>query len=194
MKKLFAFALLLICLIGCTPTQKQVNDALSRGQLTLAAQRLAALINTGGELSQKRLDLILTGLTNNHGFNLDVADELMDRLKPDARPAIWPWYEDTYLKVAEAALKREQFDTARAIWKRHQQVRAQLYPRLREPTPVLGIIDLREADFRLRKGDKAGGRRLLASARKQLTLSKPFDRVGQYSFQQLVADAQKRAK
>jgi DNA-binding LytR/AlgR family response regulator len=186
--------LTLLLLSACGPTPQRVTGAMTRGNLDEAVQMMAQLINEDEILSIKRLNQLLTSLRDNKRFSLDHADELMDRLKATARPALQPWYTQSYLEAAEAAIKAKNFDTARAIWKRHQKVAQLLFPNFQEKTPVLGIIDLREAEVALAAGQKPKARQLMASARKKLTTRKAFDKVDQYVFKKLVEDLQRKLK
>ncbi|PKL79769.1 MAG: hypothetical protein CVV27_01335 [Candidatus Melainabacteria bacterium HGW-Melainabacteria-1] len=192
MKRVILLASLL--LIACGPSPKNVNDAIGRGRIDQGVRLLAELLNQNGEISSKRLEQVLKALRDSRKFTLEQADELVDRLKPEPRKAVLPWYVDTYLRVAEAAIQREQFDAARKVWLRHQKVRAHAYPDFRETIPVLGIIDLREADYWLSKGNKPKARQLLAAAEKKLSSKRPFDLVGPYAFQNLAKDLQRRLK
>ncbi len=192
-KRLIVVSLLLL-LSACGPTPQKITGAMTRGRLDQAVVMLAELVNEDKTLSSKRLNQLLESLKSHKQFNLDHADELMDRLSPQARTALQPWYSRCYLEAAELSMKNNEFETARAIWKRHQKVSQQLFTGFQEKTPVLGIIDLREAEVFADAGNKAKGRQLMAAARKKLTRSKPFDKVEQYVFRKLVEDLQRKLK
>lgn len=174
--------ILLLLLSACAPTPERVSDSIVRGRLDEAIQRLAELLNSKQEVSAKRIDQLLESIKANHRFNLDLADDLLDRLKPESRRVVFSWYITTYLELVEKAVDLQKFDVAREIWQRNQKVRSLLFPSYREDTPVLGIIDLREADYWLQHHDKAKARKFLASARQKLTLHKPFDRIQSLNF------------
>ncbi|HEY9840319.1 MAG: hypothetical protein ACAI44_06955 [Candidatus Sericytochromatia bacterium] len=186
--------ILLLLLMACEPSPKSVSDAIVRGRVDEAVQRLAELLNSKEEITASHLDQLLESIKANRHFNIDAADDLMDRLKPEGRRAVFPWYMKTYLELVEVAIRMEKFDAARSIWKRNQKVRALLFPSFQEATPVLGIIDLREAEYWLNKKNKAKARQLLAAARKKLTRSRPFDRVQQYNFKRSAEDLTRKLK
>lgn len=193
MKRLLVPALL-IFLSACGPTPQKVTGAITHDRLDQAVMMLAELVNDDKDLSSKRLNQLMSSLKAHKLFNLDHADELMDRLRPQARPALQPWYSQCYLEAAEEAMKENEYETARAIWKRHQKVSQQLFPGFQEKTPVLGIIDLREAENYANSGNKPKARQLLAAASKKLTNKKPFDKVDQYVFRRLLEELQRQLR
>lgn len=188
------FLILILLLSACTPTPERVSDSIVRGRLDEAVQRLAAMLNAKQDVSYHRVEQLLESIKASHHFNLDIADDLMDRLKPECRRAVFAWYMTTYLELVEKASELERFDTARQIWERNQSVRALLFPSYQEQTPVLGIIDLREAEFELGRHNTAKARKLLASARKQLTQRKPFDRIQSLNFKRAAEELTKKLK
>ncbi|MGV3525957.1 MAG: hypothetical protein ACO1RX_17170 [Candidatus Sericytochromatia bacterium] len=185
---------LLVCLMACTPSPQKVNEAIGRGQLETAVRLLTELLNEDGPITSRKLDSLLDALSVSRKFDLDLADTLFEGLKQEGREVILRWYINEYLQLAENALQNELFDVARQIWTRHQKVRALYFPDFQEATPVLGIIDLREAEYWLNKKNKPKARQLMASARRRLTRRRPFDRVEQYAFRNLVQDLDRRLK
>lgn len=187
--------LLGLCLVtSCQTTPRMVFQSIAQGQLDKAVIQTANLVNYNHDMTAKDFDKVLNMLSSNKHFELDHADELVDRVKTEPRRAVMSWYIKVYLEAAEAATVRGEFDKARAIWKRNQKMRQQVFPVFEESTPVLGMIDLREAAFRLKKGQKAQAQMLFSSAQKKLSRKKPFDQVRQYTLQQVIADLKKRLK
>lgn len=201
MKRLLCFVLLLF-LTACMPTPQKVNEAIGRGQLTLAVDMMVKILNNNGHISARKLDRLLQALAISHHFDLDIADDLFDKLKPSAKQEILRWYIARYLEAAEECisnddpkkLKPEDFEAARAIWKRHQKVRALSFPNFQEATPVIGIIYLREAEHWAQQGKKDWARKSFAKAQQHLSQRKPFDLVQQYAFEKLVDQVRKKIK
>src|SRR5690606_4614299 len=158
----------------CMPTANKVNEAIGRGQLDEAVEILSYILNHDGPITTRQLNNLLQALTLSRYFTLDLADKLLDNLKPEAKEVVLRWYIQQYLQVAEAALHAETFDEAREVWIRHQKVRSLHCPDVREASPVLGVIDLREAEYWGERGQTAKGRQLLEQARKKLTERQTF--------------------
>lgn len=192
MKKLILISLILLS--ACSISPRMIFQSIAQGRLDQAVSQIADMLNEHDQISAKDLDKVLETLSNNKRFNLDLADELLDRLKPESRRVVMGWYIQVYLKASEQALDREEFESARAIWKRNQRVREQVFPDFEESTPVLGVIDLREAAYCLRHQQRPRAKTLFASARQKLSSQKPFDRVKQYNFRQLVAELSQNLK
>ncbi|PIQ27643.1 hypothetical protein COW36_07035 [bacterium (Candidatus Blackallbacteria) CG17_big_fil_post_rev_8_21_14_2_50_48_46] len=185
--------LLLFNLLACTsPTPRKVNEAIGRGQPKQAVRLLSDLINRDGEITTAKLDRLLKALSLNRRFNLSIADELFLRLKQDGKSAILKWYLNVYLERCEKALNKAQFEEARTLWKRHQRIRATAFPHFEESTPVLGIIDLREADYWLEKGKRAKARLYFESARKKLSRRVAFDQIQNFGFANLVQELRRK--
>lgn len=188
----FVSMLLLLLLLGaCTPTPRKVSEAIGRGEIQTAVNLMTEMLNKGTAVSEDKLENLLGALAASHRFNLNIADDLFDKLSPEARPAVLSWYSGQYLERSEKALEARKFDEARQIWGRYQKIRSTYFPELKEPTPVLGIIDLREADFYVVRKDWSKAQKAFAAARQKLTSKRPFDRVKQDSFKILVDDVQR---
>lgn len=185
-------AVLALGLLSCTPTPRKVNELIGRGRPREAVRQLSELLNRDGDITSVKLDTLLQALTQNRHFTLEIADDLFDRLKPDGRSAILKWYINLYLEKAEKLLTQGKFREARAIWIHHQKVRNAAFPDFQEATPVLGIIDLREAEFHLAKGRRAQARQLFESARIRLSRRVAFDLIQQFSFANMVQDLRRR--
>ncbi len=186
------FVLLLLLLLGaCAPTPRKVSEAIGRGEIQTAVNLMTEMLNKGEAVSEDKLENLLGALSSSHRFNLNVADDLFDKLSPEARPAVLSWYSGQYLERSEKALEARKFDEARQVWGRYQKIRATYFPELKEPTPVLGIIDLREADFYATRKNWPKAQQAFAAARQKLTNKRPFDRVTQNSFKILVDDVQR---
>lgn len=194
MNKLILGFISLCLLTACQTTPRMVFQSIAQGQLDKAVIQTANLVNYNHDMNAKDFDKVLNMLSSNKHFELDHADELVERVKTEPRRAVMSWYIKVYLEAAEAAAARGEFDKARAIWKRNQKMRQQVFPVFEESTPVLGMIDLREAAFRLKKGQKEHAQILFSSAQKKLSRKKPFDQVRQYTLQQVIADLKKRLK
>jgi hypothetical protein len=188
--------LVLACLLlsACAPTPMKVNEAIGRGQLQEAVLLLSDLLNSGGDISARKLDSLLEAFSASRHFTLDIADELFDRLNPEARNGILRWYIQQYLQAAEAALQIQDFERARMIWLRHQKVRQASFPDFQEATPVMGIIYLREAEYWADRGEARQAREAFVQARQILTRQRPFDRIQQYNFVQLAEQVRKKIK
>lgn len=190
MRAIFVLLLLLL-LSACTPTPRKVSEAIGRGEIQKAVNLMAEMLNKDNAVSEERLKNLLGALSASHRFNLNVADDLFDKLSPEARPAVLSWYSGQYLERSEKALEVHKFDEARLVWGRYQKIRSTYFPELKEPTPVLGIIDLREADFYATRKHWPKAQKAFAAARQKLTNKQPFDRVNQDSFKILVDDVQR---
>lgn len=188
--------LVLACLLlsACMPTPQKVNEAIGRGQIDEAVALLGRILNQGGEISVRKLDHLLAAFSASRYFTLDVADDLLETLHPEARNAILRWYIQQYLQAAESELQEQNFDRARMIWIRHQKVRQLSFPDFEEATPVMGIIYLREAEYRSDRGQTQQARTAFAEAQKHLTHRQPFDRIQQYSFRQLAEQVRNKIK
>ncbi len=197
--RLIAISICLL-LVACLPTPMKINDAIGRGQIDDAIQKLSKLLNHGGgEMSSRKLQSTLQALSVSRHFDLDRADNLFDQLQLDGKRVILRWYINQYLEASEAALKEQdplgkQFDHARRIWERQQKMRGISFPEFREATPVLGVISLREADYWASRGDMGRARQAFQRAKKELTTKQAFDRVQQYSFNLLVDEVKKKIK
>lgn len=188
--------LVLACLLlsACAPTPMKVNEAIGRGQLPEAVVLLSRILNEGHDISARKLESLLAAFSASRHFSLDIADELFDQLRPEARNAILRWYIQQYLQAAEAALQIQDFERARMIWLRHQKVRQSSFPDFEEATPVMGIIYLREAEYWADRGEAQQAREAFAQSHKILTRRQPFDRIQQYSFRQLAEQVRKKVK
>ena len=187
-------------LLSCLPTPMKINDSIGRGQIDEAVDLLGELLNRGGgEMSSRKLKATLQPLSTSRHFTLDHADNLFSQLNIDGKRALLRWYMNQYLEASEATLKQEdplggQFDQARQIWERQQKMRATSFPEFTEATPVLGVISLREADYWVSRGNRVKARQAFQRARKELTDKQAFDRVQQYSFNQLIEEVRKKVQ
>lgn len=183
---------LLAALCACTPTYRNVSNAIGRGQPQEAVKLLGTLLNQEGNITTAKRDELLIAMTLNRRFTLAHADDLFDRLKPDGRSAILGWYIQVYLERAEKALSKNKFADARTIWVHHQKIRNGAFPNFQESTPVLGIIDLRESEYWLSKKNWGKARQLYEAARKKLSKRESFDQVQQFEFADMAQSIQKK--
>lgn len=193
-RRWFECLLLLILglLLSCTPTPRKVGELIGRGQAPEAVRQLAELLNRDGNITSVKLDTLLQALTQSRHFRLALADDLFDRLIPDGKKAILPWYIQRYLESTEKLLAQGKYQQARALWQHHQRIRNGAFPDFQEATPVLGIIDLREAEAHLAAGRRLQARQLFASARRHLSRRRAFDQVRQFAFAQMVENLQRQ--
>lgn len=183
---------LLVLIVACAPTPRDVSREVGRGRLSEAVTVFLEIVNKDYPLTPRELNQLLQAIASSRQFNLNTADRVLTQLKPEAKRTVIRWYIQVYLESAEAQIQTENFDRARVIWKRHQEVRQLSFPNFEEATPVMGIIDLREAEYLLANGKNAAAKQVYASARKRLTRRTPFDRVQQYAFERLVDDVTRK--
>lgn len=212
----------LICFLtlACTPTPRKVTEAIGRGEISEAVELLSQLLNSDEMIPQKKFERVLEALGRSRKFNLDHADQLFQSVNDDAKPAILAWYSQQYLGFAELKLREadllldtyrksekhlltpqqlqaqgsELFEDARQIWRRYQHIRKTHFPGLVEPTPVLGIIDLRETEFLVKIKAYSKAEQKMTQARRRLTSKVPFDRVRQPVFKRLIQNLQRQLK
>lgn len=191
MKKILClFALFLMT--ACAPTPRDVSREVGRGRLSEAITLFLEIVNQDHELTPRELSQLLQAMAASRQFDLNAADRILTDLKPEAKRAVIRWYIQIYLESAEQRLQAEDFEGARIIWKRHQEVRQLNFPNFVEATPVMGIIDLRETEYLLANGKNAAAKQMYARARQRLTRRTPFDRVQQYAFERLVDDVTRK--
>lgn len=163
---------------------------------------MVKILNNDGHISSRKLDRLLHALAISHRFHLDIADDLFIQLKPAGKREILRWYMARYLEAAEAEIKAEKdtqltpenFEAARAIWKRHRKIRQLSFPNFEEAIPVIGIIYLREAEYWADQKQMQRAQQAFAEAQKRLTARQPFDRVQQYAFRKLVEQVRRKLK
>lgn len=178
-------------IVACNMTTPyHVTTVIGKGEIKEATVMFAELLNEG-EIEDGELERLLRVFTTSQKYSLDNADDLFGHLKAKSKTRILPWYVNEYLQKSEEALGKYKFEQAREIWKRYQKIRREYYPKLTESTPVLGIIDLREAEFLARNQKYARARARFNGARKQLTRKTDFDLVQQTAFKRLVEDVKK---
>ncbi len=181
-------------MVACAPTARDVSREVGRGRLDEAVTLFLEIINENHELTPRQLTQLLQAMAASRQFGLDEADRILNGLKPEAKRTVIRWYIQVYLETAEQQLQAENFDLARAIWKRHQQIRQRSFPDFEEATPVMGIIDLRETEYLIANNKNSEAKKMYAQARRRLTQSKPFDRVQQYAFTRLVDDVSRKIR
>ena len=186
--KNFLVLWLFLLMVACTPTSRDVSREVGRGRLPEAVTVFLEIVNKDYALTPRELNQLLQAIASSRQFDLNTADRILTELKPEAKRTVIRWYIQVYLESAEQQIQAEDFQRARIIWKRHQEVRQISFPNFEEATPVMGIIDLREAEYFLANGKNADAKKAYASARKRLTRRAPFDRVQQYAFERLVDD------
>lgn len=192
MKNFLALGFLLLMTVACAPTPRDVSREVGRGQLSEAVTVFLKIVNEDYPLTPRELNQLLQAIASSRQFDLNTADRVLTELKPEAKRAVIRWYIQVYLESAEVQIQAEDFQRARIIWKRHQEVRQLSFPNFEEATPVMGIIDLRETEYFLANGKNAAAKKAYASARKRLTRRAPFDRVQQYAFERLVDDISRK--
>lgn len=192
MKKLLCLCCLFTLLFACTPKPRDVNREVGRGHLSEGVSIFLRIINEDHPMTPRELNQLLNAFAASRHFNLSAADRILTELKPESKRLVIRWYIQVYLESAEARIQQEDFDGARIIWKRHQEVRQANFPNFEEAVPVLGIIDLRETEYLIANGKNAEAKQMYAAARRRLTQSKPFDRVQQYAFERLVDDVTRK--
>lgn len=186
-----SFILPLFFLIACnTTTPYKVSTLIGKGEIPKATMMFIDLLNEG-EVEDVKLEHLLTAFAASHRYSLKNADDLFEHLNGNARQRILPWYANEYLQKSETAVEQYKFEQARDTWKHYQKIRYKYYPKVTEPTPVLGIIDLREAEFLARNQKYARAKVRFNSARKQLTVKADFDLVHQTVFKRMVKDIKK---
>ena len=192
LRRLLPLLLSSLCL-ACSPSLMQISSTIGTGQPQKAVIMLSELMNQHSDLTRPQLESVLKTLRQSRSFTPEMADDLIDRLKPEGRELILDWYMQVYLEQTERALSAGQFQQARLLWQRHQKVRQSALPDFQEKIPVLGLIDLREAEALLNRKQRTRAREAFKTARKRLTRKRPFDRLDQnFTYAALAQDLQHR--
>lgn len=200
MRKYITLLTLLFLITACSPTPRKVKEAVGKGEIKKAVTLLVKIINEG-EITDPQLDHLLNKISDSHNHfkvnkqgEIKIADNLLLRISSiENKRRVLSWYVDQYLLHAEGSLQLppKGFNMARKIWRHYQKQRKQYFPEIKDSTPVLAVIDLREAEYLARKRKYKEARKLYEHARVQLTEKRSFDRLKTHDFKDLAISVEK---